>query len=223
MKKAGIIRCQQPFDNLAEQYDNWYDTRKGKQIFEAELKCLQKICPACQGRWLEVGVGTGRFACRMGIKEGIDPSSTMLALAASRGVRTYQANAEDLPFEAKSFDGILMAFTLCFIDFPDKALSQCHRILKDNGQLLIGLIPAESPWGKSYQEKKKQGHTIYSHAHFLTIKNTIAIANKSGFELHESASTLFCKPDELPKTYLRIEKDTDEQAGFVVILFTKNG
>ena len=145
----------QPFDSLAQSYDNWYDTRKGKQIFEAELECLQKVCPVCQGRWLEVGVGTGLFASRMGIKEGIDPSFAMLELAASRGIITYQGNAEDLPFEAKSFDGILMAFTLCFIDSPDKALTQYHRILKDNGQLLVGLIPADSPWGKSYQEKKK--------------------------------------------------------------------
>ena len=212
---------QQSFDNLAKQYDNWYDTRKGKQIFEAELKCLQKVCPDLQGRWLEVGVGTGRFASRMGIEEGIDPSSVMLELAASRGIRTYLGSVEGLPFEANSFDGILMAFTLCFIDSPDKALTQCHRILKENGQLLVGLIPAESPWGKSYQEKKKQGHPIYSHAQFLTIENTIAITNKSGFELHESACTLFCNPDALPKIFPQIETGTDEQAGFAALLFFK--
>ena len=213
----------QPFDSLAQSYDNWYDTPKGKQIFNAELECLQKVCPACQGRWLEVGVGTGRFASQMEIKEGIDPSSVMLEIAASRGIRTYEAIAEDLPFEANSFGGILMAFTLCFIDSPEKALSHCHRILKEKGQLLIGLIPAKSPWGKSYQEKKKQGHPIYSHAHFLTIKNSIAIANTSGFELKKSACTLFCKPDDLPKIPLRIETGTDEQAGFAAMLFTKNG
>ncbi len=214
---------QQPFDTLAPSYDNWYDTKKGKQIFEAELECLQKVCPTCQGRWLEVGVGTGRFACRMGIKEGIDTSSAMLELAASRGITTYLGSADDLPFEAKSFDGILMAFTLCFIDSPKKALTQCHRILKDNGQLLIGLIPAESPWGKSYQEKKKQGHPIYSHAHFLTIENTIDIGNKSGFKIKKSACTLFCRPDELPQDCINIEPGIFEQVGFAALLFSKNG
>lgn len=207
------------FDSIANSYDQWYDTRKGKQIFEAELNCLQKVCPTCQGRWLEVGAGTGRFASRMEIKEGIDPSPAMLEIAASRGVRTYQGSAEDLPFEANSFDGILMAFTLCFIDSPDKALSQCHRILKENGQLLIGLIPADSHWGKSYEEKKKQGHPIYSHAHFLTIENTIAIAENPGFKLHESACTLFCEPDELPQIAPEIESGIFEQAGFSALLF----
>jgi len=211
----------QPFDSLAQSYDNWYDTQKGKQIFDAELECLQKVCPTCQGHWLEVGVGTGRFASRMGIKEGIDPSPAMLELAASRGITTCQGSAEKLPFEASSFDGILMAFTLCFIESPDKALGQCQRILEENGQLLIGLIPAYSSWGKSYQEKKKQGHPIYSHAHFLTIEDTIAIAEKSGFKLEKSASALFCKPDELPQKHLNIELGAFEQAGFAAILFSK--
>lgn len=212
----------QPFDSLARPYDSWYDTSKGKQIFEAELECLHKVCPICQGRWLEVGVGTGRFANRMDIKEGIDPSPAMLELAASRGVTTYQGYAEELAFDADSFDGILMAFTLCFINFPEKALNQCHRILKANGELLIGLIPADSAWGKAYQEKKKQGHPIYSHAHFLTIERTIKIAEKSGLEFKESACTLLCMPDELQKASPDIESGTSEQAGFAALLFFKN-
>jgi len=214
---------QQPFDSLAESYDKWYDTQRGKQIFETELKCLQKVCPTCEGRWLDIGVGTGRFSSRMEIKEGIDPSPFMLELAASRGITTYLGNAEEFPFDASSFDGILMAFTLCFIKAPEKALSQCHRILKDNGQFLIGLIPAKSPWGKSYQKKKKQGHPIYSHAHFLTIENTIAIAKTSGFKLKKSACTLFCKPDELPQACLNIEPGIFEHAGFSAMLFSKTG
>lgn len=208
-------------DQIANSYDNWYDTSKGKRIFEAELECLQKVCPACRGRWLEVGVGTGRFASQMGVKEGSDPSSAMLEIAASRGITTYQGIAEELPFEANRFDGILMVFTLCFIDSPKKSLAQCGRILKDNGQLLVGLIPADSPWGKSYQEKKKQGHPIYSHAHFLTIENIIAIANKFGFKLDESACTLFCKSDELPEIPSKIESGISKQAGYAVLLFSK--
>jgi ubiquinone/menaquinone biosynthesis C-methylase UbiE len=211
------------FDQIANSYDQWYDSSKGKQIFDAELKCLQHICPKCEGRWLEVGVGTGRFANRMEIKEGVDSSTAMLELAALRGITIYQGYAEELAFDSDSFDGILMAFTLCFIDSPKKALSQCRRMLKDNGQLLIGLIPAESPWGKSYQEKKKEGHPIYSHARLLTIENTIAITKTFGFQLEKSACTLFCKPDELSQDWLNIEPGIFEQAGFAALLFSKNG
>jgi len=62
------------FDPMADAYDRWYDTPKGKAIFQAELKCLRSLHEKSPGRWLEVGVGTGRFACSLGIAEGIDPS-----------------------------------------------------------------------------------------------------------------------------------------------------
>ena len=211
----------QPFDTLARSYDNWYNSSKGRQVFEAEVNCLQYVCPKCEGRWLEIGVGTGRFAERMGIKEGIDPSSSMLELAASRGITAYLGYAEDLPFKVSTFDGILMAFTFCFIEFVEKSLSECYRILKPNGQLIIGLIPSDSSWGKSYQQKKSQGHPIYSNARFLTIESTIAISEKSGFRLKESVCTLFCKPDELSRANLNVEAGISEQAGFAALLFSK--
>ena len=210
-----------PFDAIVKPYDHWYESPKGEQVFAAEFNCLQHVCPECEGRWLEVGAGTGRFAGRMGIKEGIDPSGAMLELAASRGITTYRGRAEALPFEANTFDGILMALTLCFIERPEKALSQCHGILKPNGQLLIGLVPAVSSWGIAYQEKKKRGHPIYSHAHFLTIERTIAIAERSGFKLKASAGTLFCKPNELLQSTLSIERGIYECAGFAALLFIK--
>ncbi|MBN1804978.1 MAG: class I SAM-dependent methyltransferase [Sedimentisphaerales bacterium] len=210
-----------PFNLTAKSYDQWYDTFRGRQIFDAELECLQSVSPICEGRWLEVGVGTGRFASRMGIKEGIDSSAAMLELAAWRGITTYSGYAEDLPFEMSSFGGILMTFTLCFIELPEKALNQCQRVLKPDGQLLIGLILADGPWGKAYQEKKNHGHPIYSHARFLTIENTIAIAKKSGFGLQRSACTLFFEPDELPSIPADIEQGISEQAGFAALLFSK--
>jgi len=151
----------------------------------------------------------------------LDPSPAMLELAASRGVTTYRGQAEALPFEANTFDGILMAFALCFIERPEKALSQCHGILKPDGQLLIGLIPADSPWGSAYQEKRNQGHAVYRHARFLTINNTTAIAERSGFKLKASAGTLFCKPNELLQSTLSIEPGIHECAGFAALLFIK--
>jgi SAM-dependent methyltransferase len=72
----------QALDAIAEIYDRWYDSPQGRTIFDAELKCLRLLCPRCLGRWLEVGVGTGRFASTLGISEGTDPSPRMLEIAA---------------------------------------------------------------------------------------------------------------------------------------------
>jgi len=83
---------KQSFDDVAEDYDHWYDTPEGDTIFQAEPKCLRLLHEASPGRWLEVGVGTGRFACLLGITEGIDLSLRMLEIAASRGIAIHQCN-----------------------------------------------------------------------------------------------------------------------------------
>ena len=54
------------FDPIADAYDRWYDAPEGKAIFREELLCLQELCGDGSGRWLEVGVGTGRFAAALG-------------------------------------------------------------------------------------------------------------------------------------------------------------
>ena len=83
------IRLAQVFDRIAESYDRWYDTSEGQAIFNAELKCLRSLCEHLRGRWLEVGVGTGRFASILGVTRGIDPSIPMLKIAAERGIMAY--------------------------------------------------------------------------------------------------------------------------------------
>jgi len=67
MDKCYLSRlCCATFDAVADRYDRWYESTEGAVIFREESACLRAICPQCRGRWLEVGVGTGRFASEMG-------------------------------------------------------------------------------------------------------------------------------------------------------------
>ena len=125
------------FDAIADEYDAWYDEPDGRAILAAELACLRRLVGTCRGRWLEVGVGTGRFAAGMGIGEGIDPAARMLGSAARRGVHTCLGTADSLPFPDGSLDGVLLALTLCFIDDPAAALRECRRVLTRDGVLLV--------------------------------------------------------------------------------------
>ncbi len=209
----------QRFDGFADTYDQWYDTEKGKAIFDAELKCLKLVCDRLTGRWLEVGVGTGRFAASLGIAMGIDPSSKMRAIAAGRGITTRSGIAEAIPFPPASFDGVLMALTLCFTTNPQQALTECRRILRPEGRLLLGIVPADSPWGKHYMEKAAKGHPIYSHARFSTAAEILEMADSAGFILAHAASALFWKPDESPSEPMRVEKGMVKEAGFLGLLF----
>jgi SAM-dependent methyltransferase len=211
----------QSFYKIANTYDQWYDSPSGQAIFNAEILCLKRLSGSFTGRWLEVGVGTGRFASKLGIIEGIDPSFGMLKIAAARGIQTYAGHAESLPFPDESFDGILLALTLCFIKEPDRALRECFRILQPVGRLLLGIVPADSNWGKSYGKKKASGHPIYSLADFRSSVEIIAITEAAGFALQKTACTLFWIPDGPPETNPRVDDSMSSGAGFICLLFSK--
>lgn len=46
-------------------------------------------------------------------------------------------NAENLPFEDKTFDTVVATLIFCAIDNPNKALNEIHRVLKDDGKLIF--------------------------------------------------------------------------------------
>ncbi|MHB8972705.1 MAG: class I SAM-dependent methyltransferase [Pirellulaceae bacterium] len=210
-----------PFDDAAAEYDEWFDSERGRDVFAQEVACLQKLKTSATGRWLEIGIGSGRFAAALGVKEGVDPSASMLALAARRGIQTVKAVGESLPYESRCFDGVLMTTTLCFLADPERTLRECHRVLKDAGQLVVSFIPADSLWGQSYARKATEGHPIYSAATFYTCDEVASFAARAGFELKGACSCLLAPPDSLDivaPTRQGIVKD----AGFVAMAFDKS-
>jgi ubiquinone/menaquinone biosynthesis C-methylase UbiE len=209
------------FDLVAEAYDRWYETPQGRLIFEAEAACLSRVGGSLSGRWLEVGVGTGRFAVRLGIGEGVDPSMRMLNMALGRGIRTVAGRAEELPFAVGSFDGILLALTLCFVDDRERALRECHRVLREGGKLLVGVIPADGAWGRAYVRAASEGHPVYGVARFLASNEMVPLIEAAGFRALESASTLFWRPGDPAESEPRLECGIVPEAGFLGLSFER--
>jgi len=206
-----------PFNSIAETYDRWYDEAEGAAIFAAELACLQAAVPELHGQWLEVGVGTGRFAHALGVANGIDPAPSMLALAARRNIRTTIGTAEELPYAADSFDGVVMVAALCFVENAPRALDECYRVTRPGGTLLLGHIPSDAPWGRSYTRKAAAGHPVYSHARFTTVVAVLAMAHRAGFQLQTAVSGLFWPPGSPPETPPQVKPGVLAGAGFVAL------
>ena len=60
-----------PFQRYTGQYENWFTEHQW--VHEAELRAVKALLPE-NGRGLEIGVGTGRFAKPLGIKTGLEPN-----------------------------------------------------------------------------------------------------------------------------------------------------
>lgn len=210
----------QDFNSIADQYDRWYDTPEGSAIFRAECDCLLSLYDGPFDGWVDVGVGTGRFAHTFGIPTGIDPSPNMLALAAARGIVTQEAKCEALPFATESFDGVLMTLTLCFVADALRAVSECRRVLRPGGHFLLGIVPAESDWGRHYMEKASYGHPIYRHARFRKATEVMSLVQDAGFTLCGTAGTLFWQPGQMPGQAPEVRIQGGMEGGFLGLLFT---
>jgi SAM-dependent methyltransferase len=190
--------AQTVFDKLADRYDAWFDIEPGVALFRAEVECLERLIPPDRSGWVEVGVGSGRFAQALSIPEGVDPSRPLLEMAAASGLRTVEGVAEELPYEDDSVDGILLVVTLCFLSDPHRAMDESARMLRPTGSLLVGIVPAGSAWGRFYTRKGAQGHPFYSVAEFYTADEVKQLARRSGFAFEEATSTLPSGPGMPP-------------------------
>ncbi|MCL4456448.1 MAG: class I SAM-dependent methyltransferase [Nitrospirae bacterium] len=203
------------FDLYAEEYDRWFDSAEGKVLFKMEVEAVRLLMKGLEKPFLEVGVGTGRFAKELGIDYGIDPSQRALEIAERRGIKVKKAKGESLPFKDGSFGAVFLLFTICFVDDPEKVLSEAQRVLKKDGGLIVGIINRESSWGELYMKKKAEGHPIYKHAKFYSIDEIIEMVERAGMAIDGYSSTLCQPPLEMPyEVHSKLIKD----AGFVCIL-----
>jgi len=204
------------FDKYFEDYDQWYEDNK--LVYLSELEAFKKVIPINK-KGLEIGVGTGRFAEPLGIEYGVDPSENMLSIAKKRGIKTFVGKGENLPFPDKEFDYVLLAITICFVENPDKVIEEARRVLKDNGKIIIGIVDRNSPLGKFYLEKKKEGHKFYKYATFYSTEEIVEMLKKHNFKDFIFYQTIFGSINDIKE--IEEPKEGYGEGSFVVISATK--
>jgi ubiquinone/menaquinone biosynthesis C-methylase UbiE len=131
--------------NIPEGYDRGRDHGP-----EALALWMSEIESRVRGRSirriLDLGCGTGRFSQGLATRfdadvVGVDPSRKMLAIARGKPheprVRYEEGRAEAIPLEAGSVNMVFTSMT--FHHFTDRALaaSECRRVLRPGGVLLV--------------------------------------------------------------------------------------
>jgi len=223
MVDGGIIKTMgtdSPFNSRAADYDRWFDEKDGKIIFATEVTAFQEVLPLLPKPWLEIGVGSGRFAEALRISTGLDPAEKLLEMARGRGIMTLQGKVADRILPSESFGTVFLIMTLCFMDNPVIALQEIHHTLKPHGRLALGVVPAESAWGIAHLQKKQAAHPFYEHANFYTYQELKSLLKDTGFAMSITISTLFQQPGHLTGIETPLT-DFHRDAGFLVIVADK--
>ena len=136
----------EPFARHHRRYDDWFERHRSAYL--SELLAVRALLP-WDGRGLEIGVGTGRFAAPLGVEFGIDPAGEMLEYARDRGIRVVRAVAEALPFGPAAFD-LVTSFDVLYhrwVTDDRAAVCELARVLAPGGLLLVRVPALKMLWG----------------------------------------------------------------------------
>ena len=86
---------------------------------------------------LDIGCGTGATVNYLKENFKIDSVGIDKKTANSLQENIMVAQAENIPFPTKAFDGVLMECSFSMTENQSLVLQECHRILKNNWQLII--------------------------------------------------------------------------------------
>ena len=133
---------------------SWYGRRIAPYVVHTGCssdvfsRMRQRIVPMAEGVVVEVGFGSGLNlpyydAGKVERLIGVDPDSTMLALAKRQHLATevdvecLQASGESMPLADGFADTVVVAYAFCTIPDPASALTEIRRILKPGGRLIF--------------------------------------------------------------------------------------
>jgi demethylmenaquinone methyltransferase/2-methoxy-6-polyprenyl-1,4-benzoquinol methylase len=146
------LRVDSVFRNVAARYDIMNDLMSAglHRLWKDRLVAMLRVPRAAPFAHLDVAGGTGDVAFRVA-RAGtgtavtlLDINPDMLAVGRERGEKRgladrltfVEANAEDLPFEDRSFDAYTIAFGIRNVPRIEQALREAFRVLKRGGRFL---------------------------------------------------------------------------------------
>jgi SAM-dependent methyltransferase len=175
------------------------------------------------GRLLDVGCGSGWFLSKMRARgwdvTGVEPSLNAAKMGhGEEGLNIFPGSLLDANFPSKSFDYIRFNHSFEHMTDPNQILSETHRILADNGKLMLG-IPNRSGlsakmfgplWWHlalplhpfSYSTKTI---TLMLQKHSFKIEKVVF--NTEGASIQGSFQLFFNRNDEIPSAEGRISKN----------------
>ena len=214
------------FEVEAEDFDAWFD--KNRQIFESELLAEKQFLKIPENT-VSIGVGSGLFSSKLGIKYGVEPAKGMAELAKKRGIEVKIGTAEDIPFPNEKFDTVLLSTVLSYVKSDQKAVSEAYRILKSGGHVVVSFLPREGSYAMMYDLAYVRGKhdplispkhpypvKFIRGAHWHSTEEITALLKEAGFVDLKYVQTLTKHPKYTDE---KIEKPQEgyKKGDFVVV------
>jgi hypothetical protein len=107
-----------------------------------------------------------------------------------------------------------MVTTICFVDDVLQSFGEVNRILKPNGNFIVGLVDESSPLGRAYT-KTKDASRFYRIATFYSVEDVMENLAAGGLRKKDVVQTVF---GELASIHeVQTSKPGYGEGGFVVI------
>jgi hydroxymethylpyrimidine/phosphomethylpyrimidine kinase len=214
------------FEEAAEDFDAWFD--KNRIIFESEL-LAEKHFLQNPGKAVSIGVGSGLFASKLGIKYGVEPADMMAELARKRGIEVKIGTAENVPFPDEQFDTVLLSTVLSYVKDPQQAVQEAFRVLKKGGTVVVSFLTREGSYAMMYDLAYLHGQhdsaispkhpypvKFIRGTHWLSTAEVTTLLQKAGFKDFKYVQTLTKHPKY---TNEEIEKPVEgyEKGDYIVV------
>lgn len=121
----------------------YYDEAFGALTRQTADALLDAAHVSTGTRVLDVATGPGPIAAAASARGaqvvGLDFSPAMIAEAQRRypAIAFREGDAETLPFDASSFDAVVMNFGLLHLARPEAAIAEAHRVLRAGGRCAL--------------------------------------------------------------------------------------
>jgi SAM-dependent methyltransferase len=112
---------------------------------DADELTFELIAEAKPARMLEVGCGMGELSERIARDLGaavtaVDFSPRMVELTRARGIDVTLADAQELPFENRSFEAAIANWVLYHLPDVDRGIAELARVLTPDGMAIAATV-----------------------------------------------------------------------------------
>ena len=136
------------------------DSAIAKRMLDGYFNTVEKLTKESgvnkrkKAKAIELGCGEGhstqrinKFLSKNVTLQASEYVAKQIAIAKklNPGIKITEENIYELPHKDKEFDLIYLLEVLEHLDYPDKALKEVSRVLKDDGYMILG-VPREPIW-----------------------------------------------------------------------------